>query len=139
MACDRSVSTSGLPYRLLLAVSGLLAFAEEEPVRTDRFVVLVTVICKSRDVKDALLVHRQLVGAGSVRFDPMEIDLDEEDCALIRDVVPSGTMTPGAFRYRIQVHDASNELAEAERRFFAWDGEPLDSSAGAAAPADETP
>ena len=122
-----------------IKTSGLLAFAEEEPVRTDRFVALVTIVCKSRDVKDALLVERQLVGASSVHFEPMEMDLHDEVCALIRDVVPPDTMTPGAFRYRIQVHDARDELVRAERRFFAWDGEPLDSPADTASPAGETP
>jgi hypothetical protein len=122
-----------------IKTSGLLAFAEEQPVRTDRFVALVTIVCKSRDVKDSLLVERQLKGESSVQFEPMEMDLNDEACALIRDVVPPDTMTPGAFRYRIQVHDARDELVRAERRFFAWDGEPLDSPAGTATPAGETP
>jgi hypothetical protein len=108
---------------------GLLAFAEEEPVRIDRPVALVTVVCKSRDVKGVLDVDRQLEGAGSVRFKPMEMDLRKESCALIRDVVRAGTMTPGAFHYRIQVHDGPDELARAERRFFAWDGKPIPTAA----------
>jgi hypothetical protein len=122
-----------------IKTSGLLAFAEEVPVRVDRPVALVTVICRSQDVKGVLDVERQLVGASSVRFDPMEMDLDEDSCALIRDVVPKDTMTPGSFRYRIQIHDGPDELAQAERRFFAWDGEPLASSAGEATPAGESP
>ena len=109
--------------------SGPVAFTEEEPVRTDRPLTLVALVCKSRDVKQELLIERQLVGADSVHFEPMEIELGKDDCAVIHDNVKSGTMTPGAFRYRIQVHDRTDELIRSERRFFAWDGAPVEATA----------
>jgi VWFA-related protein len=119
--------------------AGLLAFAEEEPVRVDRLAAVVTVVCKSDDVRDDLFVERQLVGASSVHFDPMEIDLRDESCVLIRDVIPGATMTPGSFRYRIQIHAGPDELARAERRFFAWDGEPVAVNLPEASPTIESP
>jgi VWFA-related protein len=121
--------------------SGFVAFAERQPVLLGRPVMLVTLVCKSKDVAEELLIERQLVGASRpVSFEPLEIELEDEPCALIHDTVEADTMTPGAFRYRIQVHDNKDELVRAERRFFVWSGAPpADSPTAAAASADADP
>jgi VWFA-related protein len=116
--------------------SAFVSFAEDEPVLADREVTLVALVCKSSDVKDDLLVERQLVGASSVHFDPIEVDLGKDPCMVIHDRIKPKTMTPGAFHYRIQVHDAKEELVRGDRRFFVWDGTtPAD--VGESAPTEE--
>jgi len=115
--------------------SGFVAFAEDEPVLADYPVTLVALVCRSKDLKDELLVERQLVGASSVHFEPIEIDLGKDLCFVIHDRVKPGTMTPGTFHYRIQVHDAKDELVRGDRRFFVWDGRTLpDADAAASEP-----
>jgi len=104
--------------------SGHVAFAEDEPVLAGRSVTLVALVCRSEKVEGKLLIERQLAGADSVSFEPREIDLGEDACAVIHDNVRAGTMTPGTFHYRIQVHDRTDELIRGERRFFVWDGHP---------------
>jgi len=104
--------------------SGHVAFAEEEPVLAGRSVTLVALVCKSEKVEGKLLIERQLAGAAEVSFEPMEIDVSEDACAVIHDNVRAGTMTPGTFHYRIQVHDRTDELIRGDRRFFVWDGNP---------------
>ena len=112
--------------------SGFVSFAEDEPVLADHPVTLVVLVCKSKDLKDELLIERQLVGATSVPFEPIEVDLGKEPCMVIHDRVEPGTMTPGTFHYRIQVHDAKDELVRGDRRFFVWDGRtPPDAGAAA--------
>ena len=98
--------------------SGALAFSENDPVRIDRPTALMAMICKSRDQKGSLQVERDLVGESAVAFPAMEMELGKESCALIQDLIPAGTMTPGAFSYRIRVLDDGTELARAERKFL---------------------
>jgi VWFA-related protein len=112
-----------------IRTSGHAAFAEEEPVLADRPLTLVALVCRSPDASKKLVVERQLAGAESVRFDPMEVELGKDACAVIHDNVRAGTMTPGAFYYRIQVRDDDEELTRGERRFFVWDGKPFEVSA----------
>lgn len=112
--------------------SGAVAYAEEEPVWVDRPTALVAVLCKSSDVKGRLRIERQLVGETAVDFPPEETDLGKDGCALIQDLVPRATMTPGAFHYRIRVVDGDQQLASGERRFFAWDGHKPDEPSASA-------
>ena len=44
-------------------------------------------------------------GDSSAAFPEMELDLKEERCAQIRDLIPTGTMTAGQFRYTVRVID----------------------------------
>jgi hypothetical protein len=52
-------------------------------------------------------------------FDPIELDLSQERCVGIRDVIPGGTMTEGTFRYEVRVFDGEEQKASGYRLFDA--------------------
>jgi hypothetical protein len=106
--------------------SGIVAYAEDEPVDPEIAARLVATVCKSSDQKGKLRVSRVLLGQSEVSFPDLMIDLGKDQCALIQDVIPAGTMTSGVFRYQVRVLDRNDELAVAERKFAAWDGVPLE-------------
>ncbi len=68
-------------------------------------------------------MERRLVGDSSAEFPVTDLEAGEERCAQIRDVIPSGVMTAGAFDYELRVFDGDTELAMGTRTFFAVDVE----------------
>jgi hypothetical protein len=64
-----------------------------------------------------LEVERRLEGRETVSFPPVSLEKEPDACAVIRDLIPPDTMTPGAFRYEIRVLHRGEELAHAEKIF----------------------
>lgn len=99
--------------------SGLLARDEQDPPRTDRPIALVAIVCRSKSTRHTLRIERALIGDTRADFVPMDVDLDEAPCAVVRDIVNARTMSPGYFRYEIRVLENGTEIAHGERRFPA--------------------
>jgi hypothetical protein len=70
-------------------------------------------------------VERKLVGETVAVFPRIDLDLDEDQCAQIRDTIPQGMMTEGGFTYEIRVLDGNVELASASTQFGAVAPDPL--------------
>ena len=66
----------------------------------------------------------------------MELDLREDRCAQIRDLVPAGSMSSGMFTYEIRVFDKDKieELAFTSRKLAAADPDEHSEVAGTASP-----
>lgn len=106
------------------ASSGTRAQVDQDPVRTDLPTAIIGIICRGKKVSGKLSVIRQLKGETSVEFPALNMDMGEDRCAQIRDLVPAGSMSaepalPGEFKYLVTVSLAGADVASAERRFFA--------------------
>lgn len=101
------------------AHSGMRAQSEEDPVRTDRPTAAVTIVCRGGGGPGSYLVTRRLEGESSVDFPPVEVELRDERCAQIRDLIPPGSMTSGIFHYRVSVSREGESVARGERSFPA--------------------
>ncbi len=97
---------------------GPLAYPPEEPLRPDRPTALRELVCRGADAPARLRVERELVGASRAPFPGLELELRDEPCALVQDLIPAGTMTPGAFRYHVRVLDGERTLGETEHQFL---------------------
>lgn len=99
--------------------SGSLAQGRHQPILTDRPTALVGLVCRSKKNERSLEVRRSLVGASTVDFPPLAIDLGDERCAQIRDLVPENTMGAGYYRYDIHVTAGGDTVSTESRDFFA--------------------
>ncbi|HXV76925.1 MAG TPA: hypothetical protein VD788_11480, partial [Candidatus Polarisedimenticolaceae bacterium] len=95
---------------------GALGLTEREPLRAAVPTAFVGLVCRGPE-KGRLLVHRSLSGMTEHPFPEMEVDLEVERCAQIRDLIPEGTMTPGRFAYRVRLLRDERTVAEGERSF----------------------
>ena len=68
-------------------------------------------------------VERRLVGETTAEFEPNELDLGEDRCVQIRDLVFERTMTEGAFSYQVRVLRGDEELASGQLDFHAIAGD----------------
>ena len=98
---------------------GALARGSNEILRTDLPTALVALVCRGSSKKKTLNVERTLIGEGETLFPDMEIEFGDERCAQIRDLIPTSTMTPGSFTYRVRLLDGEEEVAVSERTFLA--------------------
>ena len=106
-----------------IRLSGALGRDDQEPLQTHLPTAAISLICRGRKQKGTLRVERHLVGDSSAEFPVTDLEAEEERCAQIRDVIPSGVMTAGAFDYELRVFDGDTELAMGTRTFFAVDEE----------------
>jgi len=102
----------------VLRRDGSLALGENGVARPDRPTALVSIICRGRTQKRPFVVERHLVGESAVEFEPQELDLGEDRCAVFQDIIKAGTMTDGGFEYKVQVMRDEEELASATREFL---------------------
>jgi len=100
---------------------GARALDREELARTDRPTAVVALVCRGKSTKSKLRVERSLTGESAVPFEPLELDLGDERCAQIRDMIPANIMTPGRFEYTVRVLRGDDLLAETEVSFGAID------------------
>jgi hypothetical protein len=70
-----------------------------------------------------------------VVFPVLEIDLEDDRCAQIRDVIPAETLGSGAYLYEVRVLREGNTLDETARGFrvASWQ-QPQSDSAGSDLP-----
>ncbi len=98
--------------------SGSIIREEFESVLSDRPAALVTLVCRGRRNRGSFTVQRSLTGEGTQEFDPIEVDLLEDRCAQVRDVIPEDSMGPGYYRYELRVLQEGETLDERSRQFL---------------------
>lgn len=98
---------------------GSLARTALDAVDPERPTALLGIVCRSERVDEALTVERALTGSHSVAFPPITLDPDDSRCIQVRDVVPAGTLAPGAYRYDLSLTRDGKKLSSSERSFTA--------------------
>jgi hypothetical protein len=83
--------------------SGSLARGSEEFIDPERPLALVVVVCRGRRDRGPLQVERVLVGESVVDLPPLSLNVTSDRCAQVRDLIPSGTLGPGTYRYGISL------------------------------------
>ena len=96
--------------------SGSLARGNDEWIDPTRPLALVAVVCRGRKNRGPLNVDRVLVGESVVELPPLSLNVTSDRCAQVRDLIPSGTLGPGTYRYGIShaENGALEELAHVE-------------------------
>lgn len=85
---------------------GAVVRAPSEPLDSTRPTALVALVCRGK--RGATVVAtRRLVGADPIDFPPIDLDLEEERCAQIRDLIPPHTLGPGSYRYEVRIDGAA--------------------------------
>jgi VWFA-related protein len=100
-------------------VTGSLARSLAEPVSTDLPTALMGLVCRSRRHKGPLQVERVLIGDTAVEFPLLQFELAHERCAQIRDLIPTGRLRPGPYRYVMRVLHEGTVMHEVARDFVA--------------------
>jgi hypothetical protein len=96
--------------------SGSLARGSDEWIDPERPLALVAVVCRGRKDRGPLQVDRVLVGDSVVELPPLSLNVTSDRCAQVRDLIPSGTLGPGSYRYGISyaADGTLEELAHVE-------------------------
>jgi VWFA-related protein len=103
-------------------LQGSLVLGAAEAARADRHTALVGLVCHGRRQKGPLSVERTLTGRHEESFPPLLLDLDEDRCAQVRDLLPADTLPPGYYRYEVRVSEQGEILHERSLEFFVRDG-----------------
>ncbi len=90
---------------------GSLARGSDEWIDPRRPLALVAVVCRGRKDRGPLQVDRVLVGESAVELPPLSLNVTSDRCAQVRDLIPSGTLGPGNYRYGI-THIGDGTLEE---------------------------
>ncbi len=92
---------------------GSLARGSDEWIDPQQPLALVAVVCRGRKDRGPLRVDRVLVGESAVELPPLSLNVTSDRCAQVRDLIPSGTLGPGHYRYGITYsgEGAAEELA----------------------------
>lgn len=98
--------------------SGPVIREEFETVMTGKPAALVTLVCRGRRNRGFFTVQRSLTGESTLAFDPLEVDLQEDRCAQVRDVIPENVMGPGYYLYEVRVLREDETLDERSRLFL---------------------
>jgi hypothetical protein len=96
---------------------GSILFGEHDPLAIGPATAAIGLVCRARDQKGSLVVERSIVGESETRFPDQTLDLGQDRCAQILDVIPEKTLSPGRFRYVVRVMGSEGELARGERAF----------------------
>jgi hypothetical protein len=107
-----------------VSASGALGSGAEQTVRVDRPTAVVGLVCRGSSRTRTLTVERSLVGTTSVPFEPLDVELEDDRCVQVRDVIPAGTMSSGAFSYDVSASNGGRELGTGSFPFFAVDAQP---------------
>jgi len=99
--------------------SGSLLVPESDPLFTSRPTAFVAIVCRGKG-RQSVRVERRLVGDKVHEFPDLELEIDEQPCAQVRDVIPSNTLMSGYYRYEIQVREDDEILGEGRRDFVAF-------------------
>jgi len=97
--------------------SGSLARAGSGLVDGSRPTALLTLVCRGQRQDGSLSVERSLIGSTAVDFPLLLFELGDDDCAQVRDVIPAGTLGPGAYGYEIRVLRDGEPVHQASREF----------------------
>ena len=99
-------------------LQGSLARGVAEAVRPDRPTALIGLVCRSRRQKGPLSIERSLNGRSEQSFDPLTLDLEDDRCAQVRDLLPADSLTRGFYRYDIRIVEDGQTLQQRSREFY---------------------
>lgn len=116
--------TAGFSRNGEVRSSGTIALSENEPVWIDRPTAVMAMVCRGRRGKGDVNVVRELVGETAVPFGNQALEDGEDGCALFRDLIPAGSMSPGEFTYQIKVVHNNQDFDKLARSFVALDRSP---------------
>jgi VWFA-related protein len=102
---------------------GALGRGADRAVRPELATAFIGIVCRGRSAKGGMRVERRLVGETTAEFEPSELDLGEDRCVQIRDLVFERTMTEGTFSYQVRVLRGDEELASGQLDFHAIAGD----------------
>lgn len=100
--------------------SGSLFVPESDPLFTSRPTAFVGIVCRGKG-RQSVTAERRLIGDKVHEFPALELELDDQPCAQVRDVIPSNTLTSGYYRYEIQLRQGGSILETGQREFVALD------------------
>ncbi len=95
---------------------GSLVLATDAPVRGDRSLEFLGIVCRGpakKKTSTTLAVLRTLTGEHARELAPLDLVLDPEPCARVRDVIPADTLVPGAYTYEMRIAGTNVALARA--------------------------
>lgn len=95
---------------------GALALGSDPLLEPDRATALVGLVCRARGNRRELRVERELSGENAVQFPTLSFG-SEDRCVQLRDLVPGGTMTAGAFAYHVRVFEGDEIVATGTTEF----------------------
>ncbi|MCP3980109.1 MAG: hypothetical protein GY716_12455, partial [bacterium] len=101
---------------------GSLALEVGELVRGELPSAWVGVVCRGKKERGPLRVERNLTGESVVPLPPVDLDLSEDRCAQLRDLVPANTLGPGHYRYELRVLEPEGRELSTDVRQFAVAG-----------------
>ncbi len=81
--------------------SGALARGSDEWIDPALPLALVAVVCRGRRDRGPLRVDRVLVGETAVELPELVLNVTQDRCAQVRDLIPPRTLGPGNYRYAI--------------------------------------
>jgi VWFA-related protein len=96
---------------------GGLGRGNRQVVEAELPTAVVALICRAKKQKGPLVVERRLAGDSAAHFPEMSLDLGDDRCAQIRDLIPAASMTEGMFTYEVRVLQKDAEVAAASHRF----------------------
>jgi VWFA-related protein len=98
---------------------GSLAHADADPVETALPTALIQLVCRGRREQRSLAVERSLTG-GETRtdFERIEVDLGDDRCVQVRDLISAGSLTPGSYRYEVRVLAGDETIDRASRELL---------------------
>jgi len=99
----------------LKQTEGAVAIAEGEPLRAGAPTAVIALICRAKDQKRPLRVVRTLVGEQETPVGTTNLELGDERCAQVVDLIPAKTLGAGRYRFVIAVSSDGRELTSAER------------------------
>lgn len=83
---------------------GSMVVPVDRAVRPEFPTAVISLVCLGERRREPLIVERTLTGESVVEFEPMELTLEKDSCAQIRDMIPANTMTPGTFTYSVRAN-----------------------------------
>jgi hypothetical protein len=98
---------------------GALGRTADEPVSAGLPTAMICLICRWKGRLEQVRVERELSGSSSMAFDPIQLELGDERCVQVRDLIQPGIMTDGLFRYEVRVFDRQEQRATGHRVFDA--------------------
>jgi hypothetical protein len=94
---------------------GAVIVAEDEPVRADAPTAVIVLVCRAKDQKKPLKVARTLFGEAETPVGTTELDLSQERCAQVVDLIPPKMLGAGRYRFIVTVSSDGKELTRGER------------------------
>ncbi len=105
--------------------SGTLVYEEDDPLRPELPTAFFGLLCRAKDQKKGVRVVRTLIGTAETPVGDDPFDFAGDRCVQMLDVVPPGTLGPGAYTYRAVAYGPEGEMARLERKLLAGEAGPV--------------